>query len=127
MKRTWKPLVAGILNLIVGVFTLLGVFFIAMMIAGFGGGMLALSRINDLIPVWLSGFIQFSIIIVAIILIFFSALPLLGGIYSIQRKNWPWALAGSIVAIFSSAIIGIISTVLILLSKNEFEKYDGFR
>ena len=127
VKTSWKPTVAGILNIVVGVFTLFGVFFIALMLVGFGGGMLALSRVMDLMPMWLSGFVQFAMVIIAIILIVFSALPLLGGIYSIQRKNWPWALTGSIITILSSTIIGVVSTVLIALSRNEFEKYDSFR
>ena len=127
MRRTWKPIAAGVLNIIVGVFTLFGMFFIVLILAGLGGGILALSRIADFMPVWLSSFVQFTLVITAIILIVLSALPLLGGIYSVQRKNWPWALTGSIVAILSSAIVGIVSTVLISLSKNEFEKYDRFR
>ena len=71
MKRTWQPVVAGVLNIIVGVFTLFGMFFIALILAGFGGGMLAISRIADLMPMWLSGFVQFTIVITAIILIVF--------------------------------------------------------
>ena len=126
MKRTWKPVVAGVLNIIVGVSTLFGVFFITLILAGLGGGILALTRIVDFIPMWLSGFVQFTIVVIAVILIVFSALPLVGGIYSIQRKNWAWALTGSIVAILSSTVVGIASTVLISLSKNEFEKYDRF-
>ena len=77
-------------------------------------------------PIWLSGFAQFVIVIVAIFLLIVSALPLIGGIYSLERKNWRWALTGSIVAILSSAILGIASTVLILLSKNEFQRTNRF-
>ena len=55
MKRTWKPVVAGVLNIIVGVSTLFGLFFIALILAGFGGRMLAMSRIADLMPVWGAG------------------------------------------------------------------------
>ena len=127
MKRTWKPVVAGIINLVVGVFTLLGMFIVALIIVGVSGGLLAISRIYELIPVWLSGILQGFSIIIAILLIIVSVLPIAGGAYSLQRKNWNWALAGSIVAILSSAVLGIISTVLVSLSKNEFEKYDGFR
>ena len=63
MQRTWRPVVAGILNIIVGVFTLFGMFFFALILAGFGGGILGISRIADLMPVWLTGIIQFFIII----------------------------------------------------------------
>jgi len=123
---TWKPIVAGILNVTVGVITLVGTFFIVMLLVGIGGGILAISRITDLLPMWLSVSIEGVLVITAILLIVLSALPLLSGIYAIQRKNWGWALVGSILAIFSSAIVGVISTVLVLLSKDEFEESNRF-
>jgi integral membrane sensor domain MASE1 len=48
-------------------------------------------------------------------------LPLLGGIYAAQRKNWGLALAGSIVAILAVAPFGIVSTILVASSKKEFD------
>ena len=127
MRTTWMPTVAGVINIVVGIFTLLGVFVLAIILVGVGGGVLAISRIADLMPLWLSGFSQFIIVIIALFLIIISALPLIGGIYSVQRKNWCWALTGSIVAILSSTILGVASTVLVSLSKNEFEKVNRFR
>ena len=127
MKRTWKPIVAGILNLVVGIFTLLGTFIVALIIVGVSGGVLAISRIYEFTPAWLSEFLQGFSIIIAILLIIVSILPIAGGAYSLQRKNWNWALASSIVAILSSVVLGIVSTLLVSLSKNEFEKYDRFR
>ena len=127
MKRTWKPVVAGVLNIVVGLFALLWVFIMALIIVGVSGSILAISRIYDLIPLWLSGFLQGFSIIIGILMIVVSILPIIGGVFSLQRKNWNWALAGSVVAILSSTIVGIVSTVLVSLSKNEFEKYDRFR
>ena len=75
---------------------------------------------------WLSGIVQGVLIIMAVLLAIFSALPLIGGIYAVQRKNWGLALAGSIVAILSSTPLGIVSTVLVALAKNEFESYNRF-
>jgi len=127
MNHTWKPVVAGILNIAVGLFTLLWVFFAVLLVVGVSGGILAISRVYELIPLWLSGFLQGFSIIIGIIIIVLSVLPIIGGVYSLQRNNWIWALIGSIVAIFSSAIVGIVSTILVLLSKNEFEQYKRFR
>lgn len=121
METTWKPTVAGILNIIVGIFNLLGMLVIIVLILAISGGILAISSIAHLIPMWLSGILQGVAVIMAIILAIFSALPLIGGIYALQRKNWGLALAGSIVAILSSTPLGIASTVLVSLSKNEFE------
>ena len=126
METTWKPIVAGILNIIVGIFNLLGILVIIVVLVAIGSGILALSSIMNLVPIWLSGIAQGLLLIIAIILAIFSAIPLVGGIYAVQRKNWGLALAGSIVAILSSMPLGIASTVLVALSKNEFESYDRF-
>ena len=126
METTWKPVVAGILNIIVGVFNLIGMFLIIIVIVAIGSGMLALSAFINIIPIWLSGILQGVLIIIAILLGVFSPLPLIGGIYAVQRKNWGLALAGSIAAILSSTPLGIVSTVLVALAKNEFESYNRF-
>lgn len=126
METTWKPIAAGILNIVIGAVTLFGTFIIVIILVGIGGGLLTISRVADLMPIWLSGFIEGFMAIIAIFIIVFSTLPLIGGIYAVQRKNWGWALAGSIVSIFSSTIFGIVSTVLVSLSKNEFEKSNRF-
>lgn len=121
MEMTWKPIVAGILNIIVGTVNLLGMLFIVVILVAIGSGILALSGVMNLMPMWLSGIAQGLLLIIAILLAVFSAIPLVGGIYAVQRKNWGLALAGSIVAILSSIPIGVASTVLVALAKNEFE------
>ncbi len=126
METTWKPVVAGILNIIVGVLNFLGTFFIIIVLVAIGSGILALSAFINIMPIWLSGIAQGLLIIIAILLAIISVLPLIGGIYAVQRKNWGLALAGSIVAIFSLAPLGIASTILVALAKNEFESYNRF-
>ena len=126
MATTWKPIVAGILNMVVGVVTLFGTFITAIILVGVGGSVLSVSRIAAMMPVWLAGMAEGFMVILAVMLVVCSALPLIGGVYAVQRKNWGWALAGSIIAIFSSTIPGIASTVLVALSKDEFEKSNIF-
>ena len=126
METTWKPVVAGILNIVLGIFIVFGMFIITGLMVAFGGGILSIVRIAEFMPLWLSGLVQGVLIILAISLTVSSALPLIGGIYAIQRKSWGLALAGSIVAILLVAPIGIISTILVALSKNEFKKYNHF-
>jgi len=48
-------------------------------------------------------------------------LPIIVGKYALQRRNWGLALAGSIVAIFGSSLMGIAATILTALLKDEFE------
>ena len=121
METTWKPVTAGIINITVGIFNVLGMFVVIMLIAAIGGGILAIGRIAELIPVWLSGLVQGFMIIIALIIGILGALPLIGGIYAVQRKNWPMALTGSIVATLSLLPAGIASTVLVAMAKDEFQ------
>jgi hypothetical protein len=121
MEATWKPFVAGILNIVVGTINLFAMFIVIVLVVGVSGGALAVLRIAELMPIWLSGVLQGALVIGAILAAVFSALPLLGGIYAAQRKNWGLALAGSIVAILAVAPFGIVSTILVASSKKEFD------
>ncbi|NQT05840.1 MAG: hypothetical protein HQ577_07540 [Dehalococcoidia bacterium] len=126
MEATWKPIVAGILNITLGMLNLFGMFMIIGLMVAFGGGILTIVRIAEFMPLWMSGMAQGILIILAIVLAVSSSLPLIGGIYAIQRKAWGLALAGSIVAILPAVPLGITSTILVALSRNEFEKYERF-
>jgi hypothetical protein len=121
MEMTWKPTAAGIINIIVGILNLFGMFAVIVIMVAIGGGILAISRIAEVMPLWMSGILQGVMVITALLLALFSALPLIGGIYAMQRKNWGLALAGSIVAILSSLPLGMVSTVLVSLSRREFK------
>ena len=126
METTWKPLVAGILNIALGILNLFAMFMIIGLLVTFGGGILTIVRIAEFIPLWMSGMVQGMLIILAIVLAVASSLPLIGGIYAIQRKAWGLALAGSIIAVLPVLPLGITSTILVTLSRGEFEKYERF-
>jgi hypothetical protein len=126
VATTWKPVAAGILDIIVGIINLFAMFVIIGLLAAFSGGILSLVRIAELMPVWLAGMVHGVLIIMAIFLGILSSLPLIGGIYALQRKSWGLALAGSIVAILAIAPLGIVSTVLLASSRGEFESYSRF-
>ncbi|MEE8420036.1 MAG: hypothetical protein V3R92_01105 [Dehalococcoidales bacterium] len=121
VETTWKPTVAGIINIVIGVLNMFGMFILMVVLVAIGGGVMALSRIAELMPLWLSGTIQGFMVIAALLMAVFSALLLIGGINALQRKNWGLALAGSIVAILSTTLPGIAATVLVALSRKEFE------
>ena len=121
MKTTWKPIVAGILDIIVGVLNVIGMFAVIMFIAAASGGLLALGRMADLIPVWISNVAQGIVVIITMVLGIIGILPLIGGIHAVQRKNWRLSLLGSIIAILTAAPFGITASILLSLSKDEFE------
>jgi len=109
MEKTWKPITAGILDIISGVLGLIGAIgiFIAIGVVG------SQPDVPEFVPGILWG-LSFPTIILAV-------LALIGGIFAVQRKKWGWALAGSIAAILASTILGILATIFVAMSKDEFE------
>ncbi|MFC2063164.1 hypothetical protein ACFLS8_04410 [Chloroflexota bacterium] len=103
MEKTGKPIAGGILSIVAGTLHILG----------FLGIMIALVVVPANVGIILS--------IVAFYLLATGILPIIGGIYALQRKKWGLALAGAIIAILGSLILGILATVLIALAKDEFE------
>ena len=103
MEKTSKPIVAGIFNVVVGIFGLItaaGLFIgfgvIGSVMGGAIGGALGIPGMG-LIPDFVPGLLLGMAIPTLIISIF----VLIGGIFTLQRKRWGWALAGSIIAILS--------------------------
>ena len=120
MEKTWKPAVAGILEIVSGAVGLVAVIGLSIAIAVTGGFHIpGTENIPRFVPSLLTG--------IAITLAVFSLLSLVGGIFALQRKLWGLALAGSISAIFCSIPllgglpVGITATIFIALSKKEFE------
>jgi hypothetical protein len=108
VQKTGKPVAAGIIDIIAGSFCLLAV-------VGIGIGAAFCASFVDIFPFpWLIG-------ILALFPAALGIISIAGGIFSLQRREWGWALAGSITTIFLSNILGIVSIVLTVLSKNEFD------
>ena len=125
VQKTWKPTVAGILNIVAGVPGLLGAIGVIIGIIVFvpvGGAPFLADMWRDLGDLGIGPNLLIIILVIAAI---FSAilgiLPLIGGIYALQRKKWGLALAGSIVAIFGASVMGILATIFIVMAKDEFE------
>jgi hypothetical protein len=122
LDKTWRPLVAGILQLISGIAGLIVVF--GLVIAIFITGNFAISGLEN-VPI----FAPALLVGITIPLAIGSILSLIGGIYTIQRKMWILAIIGSVSSIFSSIPllgglpVGITSTILVILSKQEFEDH----
>ena len=114
MEKTNKPTVAGILAIISGV---LGLIWAVSLFIGFGVTSGALGIPTGYIPGFVPGLVMGMGILSAII----GILALVGGIHALQRKKWGLALAGSIAAILSTFILGILAILFTAQSKNEFE------
>jgi len=113
VPKTAKPIVAGVFNIVVGAFCILGALSMGI------GALFFIPVSGDMF-----GRIPFGagliFLLAAIPLIVLGVISIIGGIYNLQRRMWGWALAGSITTAITSNVLGIVSIVLTAISKNEF-------
>jgi hypothetical protein len=108
MEKTWKPLTAGILNIVGGGLTLLtglslllGASFFTMPFANIGITVAILSAL-------------------AVPGIILGVLSVIGGIFALKRKHWGWALTGSIANALTATTLGILAIIFVAMGKDEF-------
>lgn len=137
MERTWRPTTAGILTIIAGAIGIgRGGFLLALAgLMGRLGGFRA--ELSDLIREWAGAFIPGTIdipsiiervisisstvlIVIGAVSLAFGIIALVGGIQAIRRRAWGLALAGSILALPSSFILGLLSIIFVSTGKKEF-------
>lgn len=111
MERTWKPVTAGILNLVGGILTLiaglsllLGASFVATFYTGLG------------MPISAS-----MLSAMAIPNVVLGILAVIGGVFCLKRNHWGWALTGSIANVLTAFILGVLAIIFVAMGKNEFE------
>jgi hypothetical protein len=123
VSKTWKPTVAGILDIVGGALSILGAIAVLLGILFF----IPILRSAGPGPVpemgcWMiPGILEAGFLIAAVYFLVVGVLPIIGGVYALRRKKWGLALAGSIAAIFGSSIIGILATIFTAMSRDEFE------
>ncbi len=105
-QHTAKPVIAGIINIVIGACALLGLSVLGIIILVIG---------SLTVP-----FLGFVVMLIGVPLVAGAVLALVGGIYAVQRKMWGWALAGSIATALMSNVLGVVSVVLVAMSKPEF-------
>ena len=122
MEKTWKPTVTGILDIVAGAFSLVGLTLLIMGIAFFmitsaTGGLNLPGRLPMSVPMGPAALL----VAIALPLLIADVLAIIGGIYAIRRKKWGWALTGSIAALFAAWPLGIAAIVFTVMSQKEFE------
>ncbi|MFC1995523.1 hypothetical protein ACFLVM_01415 [Chloroflexota bacterium] len=116
MEKTNKPMTAGVLDIISGVLSFLWAISLFIGFAITSEAWTVSGGIG-----YIPNFVPGLILVWAIVSIIITAINLVGGIYAIKRKQWGWALAGSILAIIAFLPLGIASTILVAQAKDEFE------
>jgi hypothetical protein len=116
MKKTWMPKVAGTLSIVAGVINLFAAFLLFLVTIVVQGivGFVA-------IPFWIPFNASVALLALSLPFLVCGVLAIVGGVYAVQRKKWGLALAGSIMAFFPYCILGLVSVILLALSKEEFE------
>jgi len=117
MTKSPMPIIAGVFNIISGILTLIGfslffIFSIAISIS-----VIELDGCD--LGVDIASGILF---LISSILLIIGILSIFGGICALRRKKWRWALTGSICALIIKFPLGLVSTILVALSKDDFEK-----
>ena len=97
MKRTWMPRAAGIICIIAGVHI---VVIVGELFNLNCGGSQPLDAYTGLAFILLA-------LPLNILLIIVGTVAIVGGSYALRRKNWGLALAGSILTLLSSVVLGI--------------------
>jgi hypothetical protein len=114
MEKSNKPTVAGVFDIITGALGIIGAIamFIGFSVVSGGWGIPGMGAIPGFVPGIVLGTAIPSLII--------AVLALVGGIFAVQRKQWGWALAGSIAAILVFILLGVPAVILVAISKSEF-------
>jgi hypothetical protein len=112
-NKTARPVVAGVFNIVIGSFCVLGAIAIGT------GALLFIHATGNTFGIMPAGAGVISLLI-CLPLIALGTLSIAGGICEVQRRMWGLALLGSIAAARISTVLGIVSIVLTAVSKNEF-------
>ena len=109
VEKNWASTAGGVLSIIAGVIHLCE--------------RLAIGILFDRFAPELPNLPFASIWIIVVPLLIPAIISIVGGIFAIRKRIWGLALAGSICAISApiSGFIGVAATVLIAISKKEFD------
>jgi len=117
MNRTFLPVAAGIICIVVGALSLIGgflmsLFFSIMSTTSYWDGSINSENVNAV--VWALFSPYFIICVLAIT----------GGILALRRKLWGFALAGAICSLLTwwAWMAGVAAIVLVVLSRKEFNQ-----
>ena len=121
LQRTWKPITAGILNIISGILSVQSVIGLVYTIVA---GDIRQSILDICPPEYLpfvEPLIPTILIILLLLAIIVALFPIIGGVFALQRMKWGWALTGSIISILGVFPLGVASTIFVAMAKDEFE------
>jgi hypothetical protein len=102
-KKTWRPVAAGVILLVTGVYGLIR----------------GLVKLIADIYIIRSYYGIFGFETAGVVLVLVSTMCLIGAVFSLRRDLWDVAFAGAVFALFSSWPLAVLAMVLLVLSKDE--------
>jgi hypothetical protein len=112
MDRSWMATVAGVLNIIAGALSIVGV--MALVFASTIVGHIAAEEKEFplfAVETLLGGFAALGLIV--------ALLAIVGGIFALRRRRFGWAITGAIAACFSFPPLGVPAVILVVLAEKE--------
>ena len=105
MKRRWMTILAGICSIVGGIFG----------IAAGAGAAYFITALRMLTGFdWLTG-LGAALIVLGII-------ALIGGIMTLKRKAWGFAMAGAVCALFPVVPLGVVAIIFVIMGRKAFAK-----
>jgi len=118
MKLTWKPIMAGILDIVGGAIGMVGGLYIVALTSLFRV-MRDFVRLDPLLIQRVEQIIS-SIIALPFVVVFIGIVAIIGGVYALQRRIWGLALAGAICSCVVFPFFGLPSIIITALARDEF-------
>jgi len=118
IKLTWKPIMAGILDVVSGAIGMVGSIYFVILSQVFR----SLHEMLKLDPFVIQRTEEIinRIIAVPFILVFIGIIAIIGGVYTLQRRIWMLALAGAISSCIVFPVFGLPSIIITALAREEF-------
>jgi hypothetical protein len=128
MNKPWMPVVAGILDIVSGAMgVVMGLFMILYL--NFAGAIQAAPGAVPRFGPHLGGFPQMPAAFfpgmglgIGITLAVLGVLAIVGGIFALRSKAWGLALAGSIAAVLTGRLLGVLALIFTVLGRKDFQK-----
>ena len=127
MNKPWMPVVAGILDIVsgaMGVVMGLGMSLYQTFAGAAQGATGAAPRFGP----HLGGFPQMPAFFpgmglgIGITLAILGVLAIIGGIFALKTKAWGLALAGSVAAVLTGRLLGVLALIFTVLGRKDFQK-----
>jgi hypothetical protein len=118
IKLTWKPVTAGILEIVTGAIGMVGGLYLVVLTSLFK----VIHEIVRLDPMIINRVEQIisNIIALPFVVVFIGIAAIIGGVYSLQRRIFGLALAGAICACVIFPVFGLPAIIITAFAKDEF-------